>query len=214
MNLLVFDTETGGLDPKEHSLLTAYFCIVDKDWNILDELDLKVKPDDGVYNVQEAAMKINKIDLEEHDKIAITYSEAKKLLKEFLQRNKIKGKRNHFMPMGQNINFDIGFIKATILPEKDYKASGINYSFLDTKQLVDYLKWSGIFPDSMRTNLGAIVDYLGLPKRNAHEAKDDVLMTIDVFKGLTDLFREKAKGSSSLKTKLLLGSIEGWARFL
>jgi oligoribonuclease (3'-5' exoribonuclease) len=46
MNYIWFDTETGGLNPKIHSLLTAYFAIVDKDLNLIAELSLQLKPSD------------------------------------------------------------------------------------------------------------------------------------------------------------------------
>lgn len=209
MHALVFDTETGGLDPQEHSLLTAYFCILDlKEWKILDELDLKLKPEDGNFIITPKAMEINGIDLKKHKEEAITYKEGNKLLKSFLKKNKIKGKRNHFIPLGQNIGFDINFLKAQVITDEEWKKSGIYYGQLDTKALVDFLKIVGIFPDYMKTNLGAIIDYLGLPKRDAHVAKDDVLMTIDVFRALVDLFKENTKGGSSLSTKLILGAIE------
>ena len=209
MNILAYDTETGGLEAGVHSLLTAYFCVLNPEtFEMIDELDLKVKPNNGKYNVTPKAMEINGINLEEHDKVALTYAEANKALKAWLDKNKIKGKRNHYISLGQNVSFDIGFLKATILPEADYKAAGIYYGQLDTKAIVDFLKIIGIFPQTMQTSLGNIVDHLNLPKRKAHEAKDDVLMTVDVFKGLVDLFKERKDSASSLKTKLILGSIE------
>ena len=209
MNILAYDTETGGLDENLHSLLTAYFAVIDPTtYEIIDELDIKVKPDDGKYNVTPKAMEINGINLEEHDKVAMTYTEANKVLKAFLVKNKIKGKRIHYISLGQNVSFDIRFLNATILSKEDYKGAGIYYGQLDTKAIVDFLKIIGIFPKNMRTSLVDIVDHLNLPKRKAHEAKDDVLMTVDVFKGLGDIFKERKNSASSLKTKLILGSIE------
>jgi DNA polymerase III alpha subunit (gram-positive type) len=209
MNILCFDTETGGLEPGVHSLLTAYFALINPDtFELIDDLDLKVKPNDGKYNITPKAMEINGIDLEEHDKVAITYAEANKVLVKWLEGHKIKGKRNHFFPMGQNIGFDIDFIQATILSSEEYRKVGMYYGEMDTKNLVDFLKFIGIFPDHMKTNLGAIVEHLNLPKRKAHEAKDDVLMTVDVFRGLVNLFKERKDSASSLKTKLILDSVE------
>jgi DNA polymerase III alpha subunit (gram-positive type) len=209
VHLLAFDTETGGLEPGVHSLLTAYFCVLDSEtWEMIDELDLKMKPEDGKYNVQPKAMEINGIDLDEHDKVAITYKEAASELKKFLIKNKIKGKRTHYMPLGQNIAFDLNFLKAYILTDDELRKLGVYYGAMDTKNIVDFLKLIGIFPDYMKTNLGAIVEHLGLPKRNAHEAKDDVLMTVDVFKALVDLFKERKDNFGALSTKLILEVIE------
>jgi len=209
MNILVWDTETGGLDAGVHSLLTAYFAIIDsKTFEVKAELNLKLKPNDGKYNLTPKAMEINGIDIDKHDKEAITYAEGNKILVKFLNDNKIKGKRIHYYPMGQNIGFDIDMIQAYILSKEEYKKCGIHYIEMDTAGIAHFLKVIGIFPDHLQLNLGKLVDHLNLPKRNAHEAKDDVLMTIDVFKGLVNMFRDKKDSASSLKTKLILGSIE------
>jgi len=209
MNILAYDTETGGLDETVHSLLTGYFAVIDpKTFEMIDELDIKVKPDDGKYNVTPKAMEINGINLEEHDKVAMTYTEANKVLMAFLVKNKIPRKRNHFISLGQNVAFDIRFLNATILSKEDFKKAGIFHGTLDTKNIADFLKIVGIFPEGLSTSLGNLIDHMNLPKRKAHEAKDDVLMTVDLFKGLVDLFKDRKDAASSLKTKLILGSIE------
>ena len=88
------DTETGGLDPKTSDLLTIYIAVADENFQILDELDLKLKPDGDRLPVTEpGAMKVNGIDLQKHlaDPTTITYSEAKNrisaMLKKYLKKN-------------------------------------------------------------------------------------------------------------------------------
>ena len=74
---LIIDTETGGLVEHDPSLLSLYAYLTDSKLNYLDDIELKIKPDDEVYRVNPYALNINKINLVEHNKIAITESEAK-----------------------------------------------------------------------------------------------------------------------------------------
>lgn len=81
---LFMDCEMGGSELK-YSLLAAYFSITDDKFNIIDNLYLQVKPDDGVYIVSGQGMQINKINLAIHDDVAIPYKKAKPLLYDFLK---------------------------------------------------------------------------------------------------------------------------------
>jgi len=95
---LALDTETGGIGP-DKSLLTLYAVALDDNLNPVAfsgddfkvaggilELDLKLKPDDGIYRVTGEALGINGINLSEHDKEAIPCKKAGTLLYEFLER--------------------------------------------------------------------------------------------------------------------------------
>ena len=83
---LAIDTETGGIG-SDKSLLTAYFLILDKDFKIVDDLLLLTRPEDGVYRVTSDALKINGINLIEHDSKAVFYKKAGTLLYDFLIKN-------------------------------------------------------------------------------------------------------------------------------
>ena len=77
---IVFDVETGGIG-LDKSLLSACFLycqydVKNDEYEIIDGLDLKIKPNDDVYHVTAQGMQINGIDLVEHDKVAITEKQA------------------------------------------------------------------------------------------------------------------------------------------
>jgi DNA polymerase III epsilon subunit-like protein len=55
---VVVDTETGGLFPEKHALLSICFIIVDKDLNVLDEFDHKILPNPA-YGIDPKAAEIN-----------------------------------------------------------------------------------------------------------------------------------------------------------
>lgn len=191
------DTETGGLDPKTSDLLTIYIAVADENFQILDELDLKLKPDGDRLPVTEpGAMKVNGIDLQKHlaDPTTITYSEAKNrisaMLKKYLKKN---GRYSNLVPMGHNIPFDLNMIWHHIMNKEEWEKF-CHYRNIDTNPIIWLLKDSGWFPSDLG-NLGSIVDFLNLPKRNAHSAKEDTLMMVDVYKKLLEIMKSKKESS-------------------
>ena len=113
MTFLAFDCETGGLGT-EVSLLTSYLAVLDKDYKVTSELDLKVIPDDGIYRVQPKGMEVNKINLTELAQEAIPYKQAKKVLGSFLEKEYKKNGKIKLIPIGQNVQFDVIFLKNSI----------------------------------------------------------------------------------------------------
>jgi DNA polymerase III epsilon subunit-like protein len=193
-----FDSETGGLNPKNADMLTLYMAIMDEEFKILDELDLKLKPDTGFPRADAGALRVNGIDLQAHmaDPATITYGEAKKLIVAMIKKHlKKNGRYSNIRPLGQNVPFDIGFVQEHVLP-KDEWDSMIHYALIDTKTCTDFLKDCGWFPRDLGS-LGSVVDYLQLPKRNAHNAKEDTLMCVDVYKKLLEIMRAKKENGAT-----------------
>jgi len=187
LHYLFFDCETGGLDESVHSLLTAYFAIYDENFKLIEDLDLKLKPENGKLVTVPEALKVTGIDIEEHlkDPETITYSEGKALLLKMLTKHKIKGKRKHYRPSGQNVGFDINFVKAQLTGVDDFN-SMIHHRPIDTLSITTILQDIGILPKDLG-NLGSLVDYFKIPMGNAHDAKEDIRMTVDVYKSITKL---------------------------
>ena len=74
------DTETGGLDCNENSLLSFYASFLNENLEQVDELDLLLIPDNGIMRINAEALAYNKMDLQAHIKKAIKYNEAKNKL--------------------------------------------------------------------------------------------------------------------------------------
>ena len=110
-----------------YSLLTAYFMVTDENFKILGELDLKVKPDDGVYILSGQGMAVNKINLQEHDKIALPYKQAKPLVYNFLKKH---GEKNRLTPVGHGVKGDITHILDKICSEGSWEQF-CTYHFID-----------------------------------------------------------------------------------
>lgn len=195
---LVIDTETGGTN-LECSLLTAYFAILDENFQIRDnrdELHLFVKPDDGMYHVQAEAMTINKINLVEHDKIAVSYKQAKTILYQFLEESaKLNGFQREnkqdfskqLTPIGHGVRFDIEFITHYLISKPTWDQF-VSYRSLDTSSAIQFLLAAGLFPSDVSGSLGSVLKYFGIkPIGELHTARTDALGTVSVLTQLLKL---------------------------
>lgn len=197
--LLAFDTETGGLDPKDGDLLTIYAAIIDQDFKIMEELDLKLKPDgDRLPNADAGALRVNGINIHDHMKSSetITYSEAKvkfvTMIKKYLQK---KGRYSNIRPMGYNLPFDIKFVQHYLIPNKEWDEM-INYNTIDPKVVVNFLKDCSWLPPETGT-LISMVKYFDISMGTAHTAKADTLATVEVYKKMLDLMASKKEGGNN-----------------
>ena len=204
---LVMDTETGDLSTKEGDLLTLYAAICTPDFKIIDELDLRLKPNDRLPRANARALEVNKIDLKKHVESpeTITYSEGKKKLVALLLKHRKKtGRYIGTTLLGQNVGFDKRFVFEYLIPESEWNDL-VSYNDEDTKSATLFLKRCGWLPPDVGT-LGSLVEFFNIPKRAAHEAKGDVLMTIDVYKALIALLESKKDGGTSQDLVSLLES--------
>jgi hypothetical protein len=180
---LPFDTETGGIGP-DVSILSASFAACDENWNILGELDLFTKPNDGIYKVTAESLSINHIDLIDHDKIACTYSEAGGRLREFIKFHSNNGAIK-LIPMGKNVPFDVIKVTDNILGKATWNQY-VSYRLYDITSLIIYLKKTGRLDEKMPDSLEAMAKALGV-KFQAHTAKGDNHAGIEVIKWLESL---------------------------
>lgn len=208
MHYLFYDCETGGTDPNRHSIMTAYFMIYNENFEKLDELELYLKPDDGKLVYVQEALEVTGIDPKAHleDSRTITYSEGRKVLLEFLEKHKIKGKRRHYRPSGQNIGFDEAMIIGQLVPEEEWRKL-VHYRAVDTLQILTFLQILGFLPKDLG-DLTSQVEYFNIPKGRAHDAKEDVRMTVDVFRAYLKLMEDKKDNISGVEVNNLLSIVE------
>ena len=180
---LPFDTETGGIGP-DVSLLTAHFAICDANWNILAELYLAMKPNDGIYKTTAEALTINKIDLINHDKIALTYSESGARLRDFIKLHSQDGKIK-LQPMGKNVAFDVLKVTDNILGAKTFNQY-VSYRCYDITPLVTFLKRTKRLELNAPESLSGLAEYFGITAK-WHTADGDNKAGIEVMKILESL---------------------------
>ena len=187
--------------------MTAYFVIHNEDGDFLEDLELFMKPDEGEFTVTQEALDVTGIDLKNHleDPRTVPYSEAKETLMAFLEKHKIKGKRNHFTPCGQNIGFDEGFVMGVLVPQEEWRKL-VHYRAIDTLQILTFLQDVGFLPKELG-NLGSQVEYFGIPVGKAHDAKGDVRMTVDVYRAYCKMMAGAKDNISGASTNNNLLSI-------
>lgn len=182
---LGIDIETGGLTA-DVSLLTAYFGfyeLVNGKFNKLDELDLKIKPNDGIYRVTGESLAINNINLVEHDKIAIFEKIAGQELYKKLQ-NWFVFSKDKFIPVGHNVAFDIRKITTTLISMGSWE-NFVSYRVMDTCTIAQFQRISGKLPENLSCSLGHLAGYYKVQINGKHhEAKCDVEMTMAVLENL------------------------------
>lgn len=183
---ITLDTETGGIG-KEVSLLSAYFGILDVNFELIDGLELFVKPDNEIYQIQSEALEINKIDLVAHDKKAVTEKDAGQLLFKFLKHYSGDGKEK-LKPIGHNVVFDIEKICDKILSKNSWNHH-CTYRVRDTGTIGAYLMDIGKIPMLEKGSLSSYCKHFGVELSNAHDARSDALACAQVYKKMVELLK-------------------------
>ena len=177
------DCESGGLIPGV-SLLSMHMAICDAHFNIIDEIELMTKPNDGHYLVSAEALEVNGIDLINHDKIALTYSAAGQELRNFIWKYSRNGAIK-LVPVGKNVAGDVKWINDNLLGEKTWKQF-MSYRNYDITSLVIYCKRTGKIPNDAPESLSGIAKFLGIDAE-WHTARGDNYAGIAVVKKLESL---------------------------
>ena len=179
---IALDVETGGIGD-DKSLLTAYFAFLKYEngkFTQLDELDLKIKPENDVYCVTAESLEINQIDLKEHNKGAIYQRKAGTLLYDKL-RAWYEISRDKLIPVGHNVAFDIRKITTTLLTKGSWE-NHVSYRVMDTCTIAQFLRIKGLLPEKLSCSLSNLVNHfmVQVPGKS-HEAKYDTLVTVKVL---------------------------------
>lgn len=173
---LAFDTETGGFDPANNSLLSICFAAVDADLNIAHSVHYLLKPDDGVYKLTAGAMNVNKIDIVKHDQAAMTYSQAREFLLSFMKSSGC----DKPLQLGYNIPFDQDFIYQYLFSRQEWNKL-VSYRKLDVCDAVRYEQDKGRLPVTLGS-LTSVAEYFKIPVAGAHTADKDVEITVETLK--------------------------------
>lgn len=197
------DVETGGLE-LHHSLLTLYMCVLDDDNNVVDEIDLKLKPADHKIVFEKEAMDVNGIDLEEHlaNPETLTYEEGREKFLEFCAKHRT-GKRS-LRPAGHNIaDFDIPMIQTWLKISKEEWREIFHYRLLDTSPILTAMQDAGWLPEELGSQ-DSMVKYYGIKQLKSHVAKNDTLMWVGVYNAMLQSLRSTKNASASSSDELLI----------
>ncbi len=177
------DTETGGLG-LDASLLTISIILTNANFKILGELNLKCRPEDRVYRVTAEALSINKIDLIEHDKDAITYKAGGTEIYRFLNNVAVTGQEK-IIPVGKNVNFDLIQLWDKCISKNTWEQF-ISYRVLDLSSVGQFLISAGLVNRLKSSSLSAYCEYYGIEVEGLHDARADNIMTMKLLQRMLD----------------------------
>ena len=185
---IFLDNEMGGLEKDKYSLLSVYLMATDDDFNVIGDLYLYLKPDDGIYKVCGEAMNVNRIDLKVHDTKAITYKEGATKLYKWLDTLTDHGKVKATV-VGHGVYGDVEWIIAHLLSRNTWE-NFTSYRKLDTSAVCQFLRACGMFPADVSGSLTSLAKYFGVPmdENLTHSAKYDTELTFKVFMALKNQF--------------------------
>jgi DNA polymerase-3 subunit epsilon len=179
MTLVWIDTETGGLDPSVHSLLTLAMVVQSTPGN---QEVLHLGFQHSSYVVDAEAMAVNKLDLVRHHASARPPDLAVALIEAFLDRQAPHGQ---VMLAGHNVGFDIAFLMRYLRLHGPHLVSRFSHRIVDTMSLATALQVAGILPKKP-VGLTALLDHYGieLPPQLRHTALGDAQATADLFQAM------------------------------
>lgn len=181
--LLFVDTETGGLDPARHSLLSLGM-VVWENGKIGDAVEVLVN--DGKLSATAEALSVNGIDLERHRQQALSPSQAMEQLLRFINRQFPRQRK--ITLAGHNVQFDINFLTRFFSGNKTDFSSYFSHRMIDTSSILHYLYLAGRLKHRAISSDKAFALFEIRVERR-HTALGDAIATAQLFTKLVDFLR-------------------------
>lgn len=181
--ILCLDVETGGLNPKEHSLLQLGFVLyVNK--KIVDTLEINIK--EIVYKVTPEAMKHNGLDLLTIKETGLNKEDAVAQVIKFIEKNLTGGEKP--ILLGHNAFLDRSFTQELFESVGDDFKNHISHRNIDTMSLIWGLYDLGKLPKEACSSQGAF-DYFGIKVEDRHTGLGDSIATVELYEELLKLMK-------------------------
>jgi len=173
--LLFVDTETGGLNPNKHSLLSLAM-VVWEDMEIIDSQEILIN--DGKLSVTAEALSINKIDIEKHKQSAISPSQAIDQL--FIFISKHFPEKRKITLAGHNVHFDVNFLRFFFSKNNENFSKFFSHRIIDTSSILYYLYLAGHLKHRAISSDEAF-DLFEIKVEGRHTALGDAIATAKLF---------------------------------
>ena len=180
---MFIDTETGGLDPGKHSLLSLAMVIWE-DMEILDSQELLIN--DGVLSVTEEALSVNKIDIEKHKLSAISSSQAIEKIFSFIGKH--FPRKRKITLAGHNVHFDVNFLRSFFSANNKNLNQFFSHRIIDTSSILYYLYLAGRIKQRAVSSDEAF-ELFDIKVEGRHTALGDAIATAKLFTRLLYLIK-------------------------
>lgn len=174
MAYFLFDTETTGLDDTRHEICSLAAVILDKNWKFKAKGHMNLMPEHWDW-AEPKALEVNGINPKTWKASHSSNSLSVEKMYEFIDKNKRKNEK--IIPVGHNVGFDTGFLKALV------KKTGNTWRFhhheIDT---IDWMyQWAAVTGEDVRSfSLAACLKRFGIENSAAHTASADTLATMQL----------------------------------
>ena len=188
MKYLILDTESGSRHANS-TLLTAYFMVMDDDFQLLGDLHLRLKPEQNEHYIVDAqGLAVNGINIVEHDKVSIPCKQAKPLLYEFLKKHSTN---ERLTPVGHAVKGDIRRIVDNLISEGSWEQF-CTYHYLDTSVILQFLRACGKMPLDTDGSVSALCKHFKMNQSAGddaqyHDAAFDTKSTAKILKKFIEL---------------------------
>jgi len=182
--LLFIDTETGGLDPLKHSLLSVGM-VVWENMNIIASEEIMIN--DGVLSVTPEALAINGLDTEQIRQTGVTPAIATERIVAFTGKH-FEG-YGKITLAGHNVHFDAGFIARLLAGCNRNLHDLFSHRMVDTSSILHYLYLSGQIKHKAVSSDDAF-ELFGIKAEGRHTALGDAIATAKLFNELLNLVKQ------------------------
>lgn len=162
--VLVLDTETGGLSPKEHSLLTVAGIAWSPDEQPKPLFSLFIK-EPQIYTTNKA-LEVNRVSRHQLETEGLEPKEAVEAIRYALDHH-YGPSREPVMLCGHNIDFDLGFLERLYRLAQESIRKDFSRKSLDTVTLFQFFMAAGLIPPGNASG-DRMFAALGVPIPDAH----------------------------------------------
>ncbi|RMD72192.1 MAG: 3'-5' exonuclease [Bacteroidetes bacterium] len=187
--ILFIDTETGGTNPQKHDLLSVGLAVWENG-NIIarKEIPVQGRPE----RCTEEALAINRIDLEAHNRKALSRKEALSEIIRFIEQH---FEERPVTVAGHNVAFDLNFLRALFEEFGEDMSHYLAHRTIDTAsilQLLALLEGSASNLQEVASSSRAFAIYhIDIPAKERHTALGDAMATARLFSKILEKLKER-----------------------
>ena len=183
--LLFIDTETGGLDPEKHSLLSVGFVVWDSVLGECYSAEYHIKNEN--CRITKTAQRINKLtDSDFYDAIV-----PLDLIKRFEEIKEVYFPDYLAIPLaGHNTQFDVQFLKKMFKDNHRSFDSIFSHRIVDTYSILKFLQDGGMIKDTINSSAQAF-KFFGIIVDGRHTALGDAQATMRLYEKMLQLLRRE-----------------------
>jgi DNA polymerase-3 subunit epsilon len=173
--LLFIDTETGGLEPNKHSLLSLGIAVWDQHNSVIHSEQMFIR--NNSFCTTEHALNKNKLNIEIHNISAVPQINV---IKRLQQIKELYFDNTNLPLAGHNTYFDASFLKILFQRNRRSFSKMFLHRMIDTYSIYTYLQFAKKINSNMRSSTDAF-KYFNIKVDGRHTALGDVLATVELF---------------------------------